>query len=389
MKVSQLATFLNETAVPEFLGKDENGDPVVIIKEDLSNFLDFGRAFTDTATNDDLDNFIKKLGDKVGKQIFVSREYAPLRPSILRDGSEWGSVVEKSRIIPRDFEKNFVWDLTAGEKYDEFLTFKPNNAVVKYYNKKVTYRIPLEVTRKQIKGAMTSADAFTRFVGALEQTVANQMSLAYEIMSQRLFNGMVAETCRNTRQIKLGTMYYNETGTSFATEEAMLHDPAFLRWATTIILDYKSLMRRMSKKYNDGSVMTFTPLEYQSLTLLSTFANNLETQLYSGTYHDEFVKLGDFETVPFWQTAGDDSYGARSEIKAKPIHYIDTEGDTDVDVHGVIAVLRDRDALAIFNNEKYTTTFVNPDTAVTRYNHFEDMSLYADTSENFVVFTLE
>lgn len=389
MKVSQLATFLNETAIPEFLGVDDNGDPVAIIKEDLSNFLDFGRKFTDTATNDDVDNFIKKLGDKVGKQIFVAREYEPLRPSILRDGSEWGSVVEKSRIIPRDFETNFVWELTAGTKYDEFLTFKPNSAEVKYYNKKVTYRIPLEVTRKQVRGAMTSADAFTRFVGALEQTVANQMSLAYEVMAQRLFNGMVAETCRGTRQIKLGTMYYNETGTSFATEEAMLHDPAFLRWATTIILDFKSLMTRMSKKYNDGSVMTFTPTEYQSLTLLSTFANNLETQLYSGTYHDDFVKLGDFETVPFWQTVGDGSYGARSEIKAKPIHYIDTEGDTDVDVHGVIAVLRDRDALAIFNNEKYTTTFVNPDTAVTRYNHFEDMSLYADTSENFVVFTLE
>ena len=389
MKVSQLATFLNETAIPEFLGVDENGDPVAIIKEDLSNFLDFGRKFTDTATNDDVDNFIKKLGDKVGKQIFVSREYAPLRPSILRDGSEWGSVVEKSRIIPRDFETNFVWELTAGEKYDEFLTFKPNSAEVKYYNKKVTYRIPLEVTRKQVRGAMISADAFTRFVGALEQTVANQMSLAYEVMAQRLFNGMVAETCRGVRQVKLGTLYYNETGESFTSEEAMLHDPAFLRWATTVILDYKSLMTRMSKKYNDGSVMTFTPTEYQTLTLLSTFSNNLETQLYSGTYHDDFVKLGDFETVPFWQTVGDGSYGARSEIKAKPIHYIDTEGDTDVDVHGVIAVLRDRDALAIFNNEKYTTTFVNPDTAVTRYNHFEDMSLYADTSENFVVFTLE
>lgn len=388
MKVSQLATFLNETAVPEFLGKDANGDPVVIIKEDLSNFLDFGRAFTDTATENDLDNFIKKLGDKVGRQIFVSREYEPLRTSILRDGTEWGSVVEKSRIIPRDFETNFVWDLTAGEKYDEFLTYKPNNASVKYYNKKVTYRIPLEVTRKQVRGAMTGADAFVRFVGALEQTVANQMSLAYEIMSQRLLNGMIAETARNSREVKLGTMYLAETGTSFDSEEEMLHDPAFLRWATSVILDYKNLITRMSNSYNDGSVMTFTPAEYQRLTLLSTFSTNLETQLYSGTYHEKFIQLGEFDTVPFWQTIGDKSYSARSEVKATPIHYIDTEGDTDVDVHGVIGILYDRDAVAIFNHEKYTTTFVNPDTAVTRYNHFEDLSLYADTSENFVVFTL-
>lgn len=388
MKVSQLATFLNETAVPEFLGKDENGDPVVIIKEDLSNFLDFGRAFTDSATNDDLDNFIKKLGDKVGKQIFVAREYKPLMPDIVKDGSEWGSVVEKSRIVPRDFETNFVWDLTAGEKYDEFLTFKPNNATVKYYNKKVTYRIPLEVTRKQIKGAMTSADAFTRFVGALEQTVANQMALAYEIMAQRLVNGMICQAVLDRREIKLGTLYATETGTTYDSEEEMLHDPNFLRWSIAVIKDISNLITKMSTSYNDGTAMTFTPKEYQKLTMISTYATSLETNLYAGTYHEDLLKLGEYDVVPFWQNLGTGTYAERSEIKAVPIHYRETAGDTDVDATGVIAVLRDVDALAIFNHDKYTTTFVNPDTAVTRYNHFEDLSLYADTSENFVVFTL-
>lgn len=388
MKVSQLATFLNETAVPEFLGKNEDGTPAVIIKEDLSNFLDFGRAFTDTATNDDLDNFIKKLGDKVGKQIFVAREYKPLMPDIVKDGSEWGSVVEKSRIVPRDFETNFVWDLTAGEKYDEFLTFKPNNATVKYYNKKVTYRIPLEVTRKQIKGAMTSADAFTRFVGALEQTVANQMSLAYEIMAQRLVNGMICQAVLESREIKLGTLYTTATGKTFDSLDEMITDPDFLRWSIGKIKDISNLITKMSTSYNDGTAMTFTPKEFQKLTMLSPYATALETNLYSGTYHDDFLKLGEYDTVPFWQTLGDTTLAKRSEIKATPIHYIETEGDTDVNATGVIAVLRDVDALAIFNHDKYTTTFVNPDTAVTRYNHFEDLSLYADTSENFIVFTL-
>lgn len=388
MKVSQLAAFLNETAVPEFLGKDENGNPVVIIKEDLSNFLDFGRAFTDTATNEDLDNFIKKLADKVGKQIFVSREYKPLMPDIVKDGSEWGSVVEKSRIVPRDFETNFVWDLTAGEKYDEFLTFKPNNAIVKYYNKKVTYRIPLEITRKQVKGSMTSADAFTRFAGALEQTVANQMSLAYEIMAQRLVNGMICQSVLDNRHVKLGTLYTAETGKTFDTIEKMLADADFLRWSIAKIKDISNLITKMSTSYNDGTAMTFTPKEYQKLTMLSPYATALETNLYSGTYHDDFLKLGEYDTIPFWQNLGTGSYADRAEIKAIPIHYRETAGDTDVDATGVIAVLRDVDALAIFNHEKYTTTFVNPDTAVTRYNHFEDLSLYADTSENFVVFTL-
>lgn len=388
MKVSQLATFLNETAVPEFLGLNEQGQPVAIIKEDLSNFLDFGRKFADTATTDDIDNFIKKLGDKVGKQIFVSREYRPIMADIIRDGSEWGSVVEKTRILPRDFETNFIWDLTAGEKYDEFLTFKPNSATVKYYNKKVTYRLPLEVTRKQVQGAMTGADAFTRFVGALEQNVANQMTLAYEIMSERLINGMICQSALENRTVNLGTAWSTLSGKTYNSAEEILADPDFLRYAIAQIKDISNLMRKMSKKYNDGSAMTFTPLDKQKLTVASPFETGLTTYLYSDTYHEDFVKLEDIESVPFWQGIGSGSYDDRLRVKATPIHYVDTEGDTDVNLGGVIAVLRDVDSVVIFNHEKYTTTFVNPDTAVTRYNHFEDLSLYADTSENFVVFTI-
>lgn len=376
MKVAQIAQFLNETAVPQFLGVDENGQPVTIISEDLSNFLDFGRAFTDTATNDDVDNFIKKLGDKVGKQIFVSREYAPLRNSLVRDGSEWGNVVEKTRIIPRDFEENFVWELTAGTKYDEFLTYKPNDAEVKYYNKKVTYRVPLEITRKQVRGAMTGADAFVRFVGSLEQTVANQMSLAYEIMSQRLVNGMILG--KTNKEIQLKTMYTAETGTTYETFAEYLNDTEFLRWATAKIMDYSNLMTRMSKKYNDGTVPTFTPIEFQHLTLASQFNTALETNLYSQTFHSEFLKLIEHDTVPFWQDVND-----RLKVKGKSLS---TQVAHTMD--GVIGILYDRDALAIFNHEKYTTSFVNPDTTVTRYNHFEDLSLYADDAENFIVFRL-
>lgn len=378
MKVAQIAQFLNETAVPQFLGVDENGQPVTTISEDLSNFLDFGRAFTDTATNDDVDNFIKKLGDKVGKQIFVAREYEPLRTSLVRDGSEWGSVVEKTRIIPRDFEDNFVWELTAGTKYDDFLKFKPNNAEVKYFNKKVTYRVPLEITRKQVRGAMTGADAFVRFVGSLEQTVANQMSLAYEIMSQRLINGMIV--ANSARVINLKTLYQEEMRTSHTAVSQYYGDGVFMRWAVGKIMDYSSLMTRLSKNYNDGTVPTFTPYEYQRLTLSTRFNTALETQLFSQAYHDNYLKLVEHDTVPFWQDVND-----RETIKAKPLD--DPEGE-DITINNIVGILYDRDALAIFNHEKYTTSFVNPDTTVTRYNHFEDLSLYADTSENFIVFTL-
>lgn len=381
MKVAQIADFLN-TVKGEYLGTD------TIIEEDLRNFVDFGRAFTATATNDDTDRFMKKLGDKCAKQIFSDREYKAKLPFIVRDGSEWGSVVEKTRIKPRDFEENFVWELQAGEKYDEFLTFKPNDALVKYYNSKVTYRIPLEITRKQVRESMINADSFVRFVNALEVNVANQLEMAYEIMGMRLINGMIAHRAHNGKTVPLLAMF---NSTRAETDKITVNDvingnPEFLRFAARTIMDYSSMLEKMSTKYNDGSIQTFTKKPEQYLTMLSIFDNIISTELYSQTYHDDFLRIAQHDTVPYWQATNEsNSLAARSRVKAKPIGEDDTPY---TDVPYVVGILRDRDALAIFNFDNEVTTFTNPSTRVTRYNYFNDMSLFADTSENFVVFTL-
>lgn len=381
MKVSQVANFLN-TTMGEYLGED------TIIAEDLSNFIDFGRSFTSTATADDTDRFMKKLGDKVAKQIFVDRVYESEMPYILRDGAEWGSVVEKTRITPRDFEENFVWELEPGEKYDEFLTFKPNTAVVKYFNSKVTYRIPLEITRKQVRESMISADAFMRFVNALEVNVKNQLTIAFEIMGQRLINGMIAYRAKANQTVNLITLYNStrEQADHITAQDAMNGNTAFWRFAARTIMDYSDLMAKMSTKYNDGTVQTFTPKSMQYLTMMSLAGKVIDTELYSQTYHDEFLKIGKYDTVAYWQaTDANNSFTARSQINAKPTGAQSVEPTT---VNNVIGILRDRDALAIFNYEQDTTAFTNPSTRVTRYNYFNDLSLFADPSENFVVFTL-
>lgn len=380
MKVAQIAEFLN-TVKGEYLGED------TIISEDLSNFVDFGRAFTATATNDDTDRFMKKLGDKCAKQIFSDREYKAKLPFIVRDGAEWGSVVEKTRIKPRDFEDNFVWELEAGEKYDEFLTFKPNDALVKYYNSKVTYRIPLEISRKQVRESMINADSFVRFVNALEVNVANQLEMAYEIMGMRLVNGMIAHRAKNNKEIKLLTRF---NSTRAAADQITVNDvingnPEFLRFAARTIMDTSSLLEKMATKYNDGEIQTFTKKPEQYLTMLSIFDSIISTELYSQTYHDDFLRIAQHDNIPYWQaTDANDTLTARSKIIAKPIG----TDETATTVNNVVGILRDRDALAIFNFENDVTAFTNPSTRVTRYNYFNDMSLFADTSENFVVFTL-
>lgn len=385
MQVKQAAEILNEVIIPEFLG-EEHGT----LTEDLSNFVDFGRAFTDMATSSDFERFHKKIADKVGKQIFVDRVYTGMNMNILRDGSEWGSVVEKTRFIPDDFDTNLVWELTNGQKYDDFLKFKAMDANVKYFNSKVTYRISIDKPYNQVKSALVSADAFMRYINALEVTIKNRKTVAYNALTQRVHNAMAAKRIADGNVIDLLTEYNTKFDKSLTPEPA-IYDKEFLAYAIARISDVSALMSEMSVCYNDGSAATFSPKEYQKLALNSLFSANIDTFLKANTYHPDFLNTVEREEIPYWQSPSDMVGGdidSRTSLNVKISDNVLEEGDTTVARGFVIGTLRDRDSIAIFNNDEYALSFQNPDTGVTKTNYMTEMSLFADPAENFVVFVL-
>ena len=85
MQVTQVKDLVNNIT-KQILGKED------ILKEDLSNVVDVGKELF-SATS--VDNYVKTLVDHIGKVIFVDRTYAGNAPSVLMDGWEFGSVLEK------------------------------------------------------------------------------------------------------------------------------------------------------------------------------------------------------------------------------------------------------------------------------------------------------
>ena len=85
MKVTQLKDIVN-SATSEVLGKTD------VVNDDLSNLVDVGNEIFNS---DNVDNYVKKLIDRIGQVIFVNRLYAGGVPSVLMDSWEYGSVVEK------------------------------------------------------------------------------------------------------------------------------------------------------------------------------------------------------------------------------------------------------------------------------------------------------
>ena len=79
MKVTQIASILNDTIIPEFLG--EHGG----VQEDLSNIVDIGKDISAALTADGmLDNYVKTLINRIGREIYWNRPYISAAPNILQ-----------------------------------------------------------------------------------------------------------------------------------------------------------------------------------------------------------------------------------------------------------------------------------------------------------------
>jgi len=107
MKINQIATALNNTFNKQQLGL------TAVLNEDLSNIVDIGKeiASTDTFGAENFDSFTRDLIDQIGKIMFVDRTYTSQAPNILKDGWEYGSILEKVRCELPDAQNNATWDL--------------------------------------------------------------------------------------------------------------------------------------------------------------------------------------------------------------------------------------------------------------------------------------
>ena len=391
MKVTQIATVLNSTIMKEVQGLD------AVVAEDLSNIVDVGKNVTDFlagAGTDAVNSFVATLIDQIGRVKFVDRTYRSQAPNILHDSWEYGSIMMKVRAEVPDFQENTSWKLGAldgkgiseAAELDPFVISAPK-AEAKFYNSKVTYEAPITIGEIQLKQAFTSAAEMGRFIATIENRISLKMTLSTDALIMRTINSLIAaKYAANENVVNLLTAYNDAVGeTDALTAEEALRNTEFLRFATKTIALYKDYLKTAGSLYNSGNYVTFTPAENLKFVVLSEFAKDMETYLYSDTFHNEFVKMDGFATVPFWQgtgTAGAD-FESRSKINAKP-----AGSETAQEINGVVAVMFDEQAAAVCNENYRVTSQYNARGEYTNYFYKWDASYMNDTEENCIVFII-
>ena len=376
MKVSQIKDLVNSSL------KEVDGTSV-LLKEDLSNVVDVGKDILD---KDDIDNFVKKLVDRVGKTVFNNRVYQGSAPSVLMDAWEYGSVVEKVDAELPKVEENDSWSLQDGKSYDQDIFYQPKVSA-KFFNSKVTFDIPMSFTKMQVKSAFNSATELNSFITMLMTKVQNAMTLHLDGLIMKTINNFTAQVINSNKGLQVVNLlegYNKQTGQSLTSAKA-LTDPNFIKYANLMINTYRSRISQMSTLFNVGGVHKFTPKENQHLIILSDFASASKVYLESDTYNQQNVQLGsNYDTVPYWQGSGT-SY-AFTDTSSIDIAIKDGATTKEVKKSGILGVLFDTSALGVSCQNPRTTTAVNARAEFyTNFNKYDAM-YYNDLNENFVVF---
>lgn len=384
MDIKQVYEFVNN-ATQEALGE------TALLNEDLSNIVDIGNAVFNANA---MDKYVKALINRIGKTIFVNRVYGGSAPSVLMDGWEYGSVLQKVSTGLPEATVNETWELQDGQSYDPHIFHQPQGVTVKFYNKYVTFEVDMSFTEEQLKCSFLNATELNGFVSMLYTSVENSMTVKIDELIRRTINNMIGETIYDDYgsaglETKSGVkainvLYlYNQTvpEAEKLTVATAMSNPKFIRFAAYIIKLTYGRMRSMSKLFNIGKQPRFTPKDMAHIVLLEDFASASDIFLQSSTFHNELSALPAAETVPYWQGTGTDfEFDNVSKITET------TTGGHTVTVSGVLGVVFDRYALGVSNTERKVTSQWTPNAEFFTNFYKYKAGFFNDLNENFVVF---
>lgn len=385
MEVKQIYEIMN-SVTNELLGES------AVVNEDLSNIVELGQQFESVVG---LDNYVRKLPDHVGRVIFVNRKYEGRAPRVLMDGWEFGSILEKIAARIPEAVENEDWTLQDGASYDPNVFHSPD-VFGAFWNKRTTFEIDMSITEDQVKSSFSSVTQLNGFLSMILNAIETSLTIKLDSLIMRTINNMIGETFyaefpdgtytgTSTKAVNLLSLYnttmFGESSSDYITAAAALHTPEFIRFASYTMANYVDRLKVASNLFNIGGETRFTGDSELHVIMLSEFKNAAAAYLQSDTFHNEYTALPEAESVVYWQGSGTGyDFSSTSEVK------ITTASGHSVDATGVLAVMFDRDALGVCNQERKVNTHYNEKASFWNYFYKQFAGYFNDTNENFVVF---
>ena len=356
------------------------------------------------------DVIMNTLSNVLAKTIFAIRPYSASMKGLEKSLPQWGAYMRKFNIVASDWKDDdaykypVTYDATQtgnplgnGLSVDQWVINKRDFIQTNFLGQSV-FMDNYTIFEDQLETAFRNSEEFGQFISMITTDMSNKIELCKENLSRGLVSnfigGLIAEN-NTTRVVHLLTEYNTATGSSFTATSIML--PAnfapFMKWVYGRIAGIASLFKEMSVRYqttlNSQPVPRHTPYNKQKMYMLGQDRYQMDARVLADTFHDNYLKYADVETINFWQ-----GIDTPDKIIVKPT-YTNTSGvvttaGSAITQTGVFAVLFDEDAMgwSMVHQRVYPTP-INGRGEYRNFWYHMRLRCFSDNTEKGVVFLLD
>lgn len=402
MSVNTL-TFQQSSTVLNSLVQQATGRASVISTE--ADFI----SVAQTALSLGKDVIFNALSDVLARTIFAVRPYSASMKGLEKSLPQWGAYMRKFNIVASDWKDDdaYKWPVTYdstqtghelgnGYSVDQWTIQKRDFIQTNFLGQSV-FEDSYTVFEDQLETAFRNSEEFGQFLSMITTDMSNKIELAKENISRGLVSnfigGLITEN-NSSRVIHLLTEYNSLTGGSYTAQSIMLpaNYPAFMKWVYGRIAGIASLFKEMSVRYqttlNSKPVPRHTPYNKQKMYMLGQDRYQMDARVLADTFHDNYLKYADVETINFWQ-----GIETPDKIIVTPT-YTNTSGvvttaGSAVTQTGVFALLFDEDAMGwSVIHQKVVPTPLNAKGLYRNMWYHMRLRCFSDNTEKGVVFLL-
>lgn len=334
-------------------------------------------------------------------QMFTNRDIISIRPytrkfrGLERSAMEWGNAVRKLNYVDSPMENNPAWELTDGESVDMY-TVKTTDILQTNFYGQATWEQEFSVFDYQLNIAFANPYSFQAFMSGMYQNKADQREQAHESLARATILNLIGGVLLGNKtdgNVKVLTLYNAQNGTSLTKADVLKSEnfPDFLKFFVATLKIYLKLMGERSQKFQinvTGKPITrHTPKEDIMMYLYTPFFEKAKTMVYGDIFHENYMNIGNYEEVNFWQSIED------TQAINVTAAYTDATGAVKTgtaDNENVLGIIFDREA-AGYNtiiNRSWTTPYNGKGAYTNNGISFSDR-YYNDFTEKAIVFTLD
>ena len=334
---------------------DQAKGKTAIAQQDFDNLIQEAGS----ATLGEKEQFLGQLSGRIIDTMYTDAAWTDKYGDIFfQNSDQFGAIVQIINTEMPEVRENRAWDqITSGETY-----IGSNKVYLPVVKEQLvggtsSWAVPYALSGTQMDSAFKNASGLSRFIGYVQLSAENAIKYHLARMTAANRNNYIMEklnkgnTATNINYVSLVAEYNTMTGKSLTATQFMNNQDGCLRMVNRIFKKYKALLTDMTTLFSLDSTTTgkFIPDDRFTFTMISDFNGLLESELYSTTYHDDFVKAKGFREIPSWQglrTANTTlAFGDLTKIHAKRDESVIDDDGASIEQTGIVGLMCDKWAI--------------------------------------------